>query len=202
MEVTSYKTAGSSSLAPFVKSMPAQDMIAFYHEPEGPGDWSSGPAFVAAFNAEYKAAHAANPKVKFGMIAGAYQYRTAGLGYSGSFLPPLADFYAVDTYRDGSTENAFGAIVPLTQVAEFQRWLSLVKGKGKPLMVTEYGRGTVGSGELATTPAKRASVIAQDLPYLRSLGFMMVSYWYSDFGPDGRAWRFTDQASINAWRNS
>ena len=201
MEVTSYKGQNASSLALFVRSMQPQDRLGFYHEPEGPGDWNTGADFVTAFTSEYHAAHAARSSVKFGMIAGAYQYRTAGRGYDGSFLPDpsVCDFYACDTYRDGSTENAFGAIDPLSQVEEFMRWYNLVKDRGRPLLVTEYGRGTVGSGEVASTPTKRAAVIPADLAWLAAHGFAGISLWYSDFGPDGRKWRFTDQPSINAW---
>ncbi|CAN5671237.1 hypothetical protein BH11MYX1_BH11MYX1_03470 [soil metagenome] len=203
IEITSYKTQHSSTLAAFVKSMEPQDMLAFYHEPEGPDDWASGAAYVAAFEAECRAAHRARPDVKFGMIAGGYQYHVGKRGYSGSYLPTnCIDFYAFDTYRDGSRETGSGSIEPLADVAEFQRWYSLVKDRGKPLLVTEYGRGTVGNGELASTPHKRAQVIPQDAAWLRSKKFVIWNLWYSDFGPDGRAWRFTDQASIDAWQNA
>lgn len=198
LEIISYKSsAGSANLTSFAKSLTHGEMMTLHHEPEGPTDYASGAQFISAFTTDYNIVHPLG--VPFGMIAGAYQYRAKGRGYNGSYIPSTADFYAVDTYRDGSREVGYGAIVPLTQVAEFQRWYSLVQGKGKPLMVTEYGRGTVGNGEVASTPTKRLAVLPMDIQWLRDHGFSAFALWFSNSGPDGRAWIPTDAGYYTAF---
>lgn len=189
LEIISFKSG--ANLESFLGSLKQGEMIAYHHEPEG--DYATGADFVAEWDGYYDRAKKAQPAVQFGMIAGGYQYRSAGKGYDGSFLPDRADWYSIDTYRDGSTENAFGAIVPLTDVAEFQRWYGLVKDRGRPLAVTEYGRGTVGGTEVASTPLKRRTILPSDIDWLRARGFFAFSLWFSDYGPDRRAWCPTDQ---------
>lgn len=198
VEIVSYKSSTATNVASFAASMRPGTMVAYHHEPEGPGEYDTGAQFVNAFQAE--AAKWAKVGVSLGMISGGYQWRARGRGRDGSFLPPAESvgWYAIDTYRDGSSEDAFGAIVPLTEVDEFQAWFAAVRDRGRDLWVTEYGRGTVGAGEVASTPRERAAVIPADAEYLTSLGFKGLVIWYSDFGPDGRSWRFTDQASLDA----
>lgn len=200
VEIVSYKSATDAAMGSFVASMRPGTLLAFHHEPEGPTDYPDGGAFLTAFAAEHARAHKAGTTL--GMISGGYQWRAGGRGADGSFLPPNADWYGIDTYRDGSHETGYGEIVPLAQVDEFQRWYAAVKDRGVPLLVTEYGRGTVGNGEVPSTPAKRAAAIAVDGPYLALLGFTAWCLWYSDYGPDGRSWRFTDADSLAAVRNA
>lgn len=196
VEVVSYKSATAANVRSFVESMRPGTLLAFHHEPEGPNEYDSGAQFVQAFNAEAAKVHDAGAQL--GMISGGYQWRAKGRGRDGSFLPDTADWLGFDTYRDGSNETGFGEIVPLASVDEFQAWYAAVKGRGLPLYITEYGRGTVGNGEVASTPSKRAAAIAADVPYLQGLGVRALILWYSDFGPDGRHWRFTDAASVQA----
>lgn len=200
-EFVSYKNNGGlANFTSFLGSVPANTRMIYYHEPEGPTDWPSGADFVAAFTAEYDMAKSIRPEIPFGMVAGGFQYRNSTKnGWDGSYLPPAnkVDFYAFDTYRDNT--NTFGEIVPLAQVVEFQRWLSFVQARGKALYITEYGRGVVGAGEMAGTADLRAATMTADYAYLTSLGVRGWMYWYCDFGPDGRPWKFTDQASIDAW---
>lgn len=207
VDIVSYKNHGTTAnFTSYLQSLRPQDRLVFYHEPEGPNDWTSGAAFVAAYVAEYDLAKSIRPDIRFGMISGGFQWRDGNRGADGSFLPPAdkVDFYAFDSYRDGSTDasvnpNGYGAIVPLQQVSEFQNWLGFVQSRGKPLLVTEYGRGVEGAG-YTWAPAQRANVIPQDAAYLKSLGFQNWMLWWCDLGPDGRSWKFSDQASIDAWR--
>lgn len=196
VEITSYKTT-QRHLASFVKSMRPQDMIAWWHEPEGPRDgWPPG-AYRSHFVKEYKAAHAANPQVKFGQISGGYQWRAGKRGADGGYLPPKGsvDWLGFDTYRTG-TDNRFNAILPLSQTDEFQRWYAKAKTYDVPLYITEYGRGVVGVPGAA---AKRAAVIPQDYAYLQAHGFAGFIVWYSNEGPSSKTWRFTDERSLAAW---
>ena len=198
VEIVSYKSSTAADMASFVASMRPGTLLAFHHEPEGPGEYDNGAQFVAAFDVEAAKAKAAG--IGLGMISGGYQWRKGKRGADGSFLPDSAAWLGFDTYRDGSNEVGYGEIVPLTDVDEFQAWYAAVKDRGLPLAVTEYGRGTVGNGEVASTPDKRAAAITADAPYLAELGFFAWVVWYSNFGPDGRSWRFTDPASLAAMR--
>lgn len=202
LEIISYKgSGGTANLTAFCRSLTAAGpaWLAKHHEPEGPTDYADGAAFLADWQPDYDVAHSLG--VTFGMIAGGYQYRAnGGNGFDGSYLPARADFYSIDTYRDGSADSGFGAIVTLDQVAEFQRWYTLVKDRGAPLAVTEYGRGTVGNGEVASTPQKRVAVLGPDVQWLRDHGFAVFSLWYSNYGPDGRAWCPTDSAWLTAFQ--
>lgn len=198
VEIASYKTP-QRNVASYVKSMRPQDMLAWWHEPEGSRDgWEPG-AYRAQFVKEYNTAHAANPIVKFGQISGGYQWRAGNRGADGAFLPPKGsvDWLGFDTYRTG-TDDKFNAIVPLAKVGEFQAWYKKAQTYDVPLYITEYGRGIVGVPGAA---ARRAAVIPEDFTYLKSLGFAGMIAWYSDEGPDSRSWRFTDGASIEALRS-
>jgi hypothetical protein len=200
-EIISFKDSSGANLESFVRSLSHGEMLTFYHEPEGPSDWADGKAYKTAWRALYRRSKAANSSTKFGMIAGAYQYRVGGLGYDGSFLPlGMADWFAVDTYRTGATESGFGSIVTLPNVAEFQRWYSFVAPTGRPLAITEYGRGTVGYGEVPSTPSKRIQVLAPDRQWASDHGFFAFDQWFSNYGPEGKPWVPTDQAFYDAFR--
>lgn len=189
----SYKTP-QTNIASFLKSLPASGRLTFHHEPEA--DYPSGAAFTGEFDREYQSAKAARSSIPFGMIAGAYQYRAGaggasqGNGYDGSYLPSEADFYGFDTYQPK------GPLTPLEKDPRFQRWYSLVKDRGKPLYVTEYGRGDTADHSL---DAERAALIPVDAAYLRKIGVQAWMYWFTS-GTTGVNWRFTDQGSIDAWR--
>jgi hypothetical protein len=201
--IVSYKSSGGN-LATYIKSIVGVNgQMAYHHEPEadyGTDGIAGGAKFVAEFVKEYDVAHAAAPGVPFGMIAGAYQYRRNGLGATGSFLPPAnkVDFYALDTYLTGGT--GVNAIQPLETEPRFQTWYNLVKGRGKPLYITEYGRGLVTD---KTQDPLRADVIAKDRAYLGKIGVKAWVYWWTADGAiatSGKDWQFKDTGSINAWK--
>lgn len=198
VEIASYKTP-QSNLASFVKSMRPQDLIAWWHEPEGPRDGWAPADYRTQFVQEYKTAHEANPDVKFGQISGGYQWRAGNRGAGGGYLPPKGsvDWLGFDTYRTG-TDDHVNAIVPLRQLPEFQAWYKKAKTYDVPLYITEYGRGVTGVPGAA---AKRAAVLPQDVAYLKQLGFSGIVVWYSNEGPNSKSWRFTDEPSLKALRS-
>jgi hypothetical protein len=185
----SFNTASEANLRSYVASADPGTKMVLHHEPEG--DFPSGADYVKWFDAQAAIIHDASdlPCVH---AAAAYEYRSGGVGVDGSWVPDSADIYTIDTYR-----RTLADMVPLEQDDRFQRWLALVQPKGKPIGITEYGRGLIGQG--AATDAKRAELIAIDGDYLRSLGAVVWMYWWTS-GSAGN-WRFTDQASIDAWRS-
>lgn len=190
----SYKSP-QTNVGAYIGTLPANARLTFHHEPEagsGNGDFTSGQEFTGMFGREYAAAHAARWDIRFGMIAGAYQYQAGRNGYDGSYLPDPAscDFYGIDTYQRGDKP-----LIPLEQEPRFQRWYSLVRDRGRPLYITEYGRG------LSSQPQandQRAKVIAVDAPYLASIGVSVWLFWWA--GGSAGSWTFSDQPSIDAWR--
>lgn len=187
----SYKKRGNA--AKFARSIPSGRRIRliYHHEPEN--DYGgNGAAFVKEFKAEYRAVKKANPKVQMGMAAMTYQYAHGRAGQSGSFLPPASsvDFYAADNYE--------AKILPkgLAGDPEFQGWYKLVKNRGKELELTEYG---VGATDLKASGTQRAAVIRRDDAWLTGNGrFGSWLYWYKN--GTNHDWRFTDSASVKAWR--
>ncbi len=196
VDVVSYKTP-QKNLAAYVATMRKQDLITWHHEPEGPKDGFTPAGYRNAFVKEYAAAHQARASVKFGMISGGFQWREGNPGYGGGFLPPKGsvDWLGFDSYRTGA--GARNAVVPLTQVAEFQSWYAIAKTYGVPLYVTEYGRGSTtvpGSGD------QRPSVIRADHDYLTANNFAGWIFWYPENGID-KQWYFTDSSSLAALRS-
>jgi hypothetical protein len=194
-EIISFKSDPNGNLEAFVKALRGtKPKIINHHEPEA--DYANGADFVREWDGFRNRAKAARPDVQFGMIAGAYQYRTGKAGVSGSFLPPDADWYGIDTYRKG-TDAVFNAVVPLAKCDEFLRWRDLVADKNPdaPLWVTEYGRG------LVPTPAKqRMDTMNADVAYLKEEGFAGILYWWSNRSNlAAEQWRFTDPGSIETW---
>lgn len=191
--IVSYKTPGPNTPG-YARSLAAVGgFLVWHHEPEA--DFPSGAAFVQQWQQERATVKSAAPGLPFGMIAGAFQYAAGNNGYDGSYIPDGADFYCVDTYLQGSATPP-NKIQPLATEPRFQRWLSFVQPKGKPLGVTEYGRGLT---DTTQWDAQRAQVIPQDADYLKSLGFKWWLYWYTS-GGGSKSWRFTDAASQAAWR--
>lgn len=200
VEIVSFTSATDANIKSFVASARPGTLFCYRHECEKPTLFADGAAWKTAYHAMQAKFHALGAQL--GIISAGYQYRSGQRAYDGSFIVADADWYAIDTYRDGSTEASFGAIVPLTDVAEFQRWYGFVKDLGCPLGVTEYGRGTTGAtdGQLASAADKRATVLPMDVQYLQGLGFFCLSYWYSNVGPDGRSWAFNDKLSLDNFR--
>lgn len=184
----SYNSASEANLRSYVASADPGTKMVLHHEPEG--DFSSGKAYTAWFTSQAKIIHAVNPSMPVVHAAAAYGYRVNGEGYDCSYVPKDADIYTIDTYR-----RKLPDMVPLSKDDRFQRWLSCLPAD-KPMGITEYGRGLVTTDK--ATNAKRAELIKEDAAYLRSLGRAVVwMYWWTSGGAGN--WRFTDQASIDAW---
>lgn len=187
----SFNTATDANLRSYVTSADPGTKMVLHHEPEG--DFSSGAAYVSWFDRERAVIKAANPNMPVVHAAAAYGYRANGEGADCSYVPKDADIYTIDTYRRTAAD-----MVPLAQDDRFQRWLSCVPA-GKPIGITEYGRGV--APFTSQMNALRAANIAKDATYLRSnpAGHKAVvwMYWWTSGGAGN--WRFTDQASINAW---
>lgn len=206
-------SAGNASLQAFLDSLSPGDRLLYHHEPEGfvtidgvkTPEYASGADYVAEFTTVANRIHALKPDAKVGHSAGGFQYSSKGRGYDGSFIPPptVCDFYGFDSYQDSTSATGYGSIKPIQDDARFARWYSLVEPyhrlNGKELHINEYGRGVVGLNEVSDTPARRAAVIPLDYAWLKAAGFVRWSYWFSNVGPDGRQWQFTDAASMSAW---
>jgi hypothetical protein len=200
--IISYKTP-TTNVASFVRSIPASRpvIMAFHHEPEG-GDFPSGPTFVSQFQTQSQLIRSASqPNVRVAMIAGAYQYGSGRNGAAGQYLPApsYVDMYTVDTYQrhpDGSG---------LATDANFQGWYNLVKGRGKPLGITEYG---LNSDNTAAGNAAQVTTMRADNAWLIAHGpFAVLSYWWSiekmtvsQAISTSQNWQFTGAASIAEWR--
>ncbi len=195
--IVSYKTP-SANTASYVKSIPAgADVeLCFHHEPEG--DYAHGADFVKAFDIEADVVHKANPAMHFDYIALGYAYQggpTSSAGMDGSYVPDKSDFNYVDSYQRS-------AIQPAQTDPKVQNFIKALHAKGKKFNgFTEYGRGVVAPGasfnqSIATA---RAKIIAVDATYIKTLPDVNVwAYWYTT-GSAGQ-WRFTDSASIDAWK--
>ena len=202
-EIISYKSATAANVASYVASMRPGDLLCFHHEPEGPNDYADGAAFVAAWNEQHAMVEAAGGQL--GMTAGSYQYRSGGRGADGSFLPDPAKcaWYSVDDYQGGGADGEYGHIDSYASGAngQFWGWYNLVKDLGRPLLVTEYGRGSRDREPYATE--QRLAVIPQDEAWLTAAGFTHWIYWYEDsqngVPEPGKQWVFDDQESIDLW---
>lgn len=200
--IVSYKTQ-NTNVASYVSSIPSNQAVqlVYHHEPEG--DYTSGSTFVSQFNAQEQIAHQANPTVPFAFIAGGYQYGAPGRnGYDGSFIPPNADRYYLDSYQRGT---AASPIQPASQDPSVQRYITLLNQRGKLFNgFTEYGRGVVPQGGTLTDAMvqQRVNVFSADDNYLHNLpGVQVWSYWYTTDLASGDQWRLTDSTSQHAWRN-
>lgn len=202
--IPSFKSV-TSTTAGYVKAMRDPAWLVFHHEPEA--DYTNsggGAAFVSQFRSAYDAIKAANPNVQVAMVAGGFQYRDGNHGADGSFIPPAdkCDGYFFDSYRTGA--SASSPLEPIQQMEEFINWYGFVSGLGKPLGITEYGRGWENT-DGSVTPAQRANILATrpglmqtDYAYLKGLGFALWNLWWNSNSP-GDDWKFSDQPSIDAW---
>jgi len=206
--IVSYKHP-SANTALYVKSIPrgVNVEMVFHHEAEGPHDYPgdpsvAGPAFVKAFDAEAAVIHRANPKMRVAFVGGGYQYKgapggTRGLG--GYFIPNGADDFYLDSYQRTT-------MVPAQQDPSLQNYIKELAKKGHQFNgYTEYGRGVIAPGTTSSpaVAAARANVIKVDAAYLKSLPNVDVwAYWFTTDLVNGDQWRFTDAASISAWKTA
>ncbi len=207
-EIISYKSADQATVTSFVQSMRPGDLLVFHHEPEGP-DYANGAAFIAEWNQQQAWVEAAGGEL--GMIAGDYQYRPGGNAPDGSYLPDpdKCAFYGVDTYSANPAAGQWDTMYALDEGAagdnQFWGWYNLVKDLGKPLLVTEYGRGTRGYDP--DDIAKRLDIMPRDHTWLLEHGFTHWMYWFEDgqagvldeHGTTTGGWLFTDQDSLDMW---
>ncbi|MGH3448738.1 MAG: hypothetical protein ACRDP4_14055 [Nocardioidaceae bacterium] len=200
-EIISYKSATQANIESYVASMRPGDLLCYFHEPEN--DFGGvGADFVAAWTAQQEMVGSAGGEL--GMIAMSYQYAGGRNGQDGSFLPPadLCAWYGVDDYEGGAAKGDYGHIAPLSEDdGQFNNWYQLVKALGRPLLITEYGRGTRDREPYATQ--QRLDVIPQDEQWLIDNGFSHWLYWFEDgqggIPGSGGQWIFDDQASIDLW---
>lgn len=204
--VVSFKTPGANDI-PFAQSCPAGTRVIFHHEPEDADDTygGDGTKFVAAYTPVYDKLKAANPQLLVGMAAMTFQYNPNNApiqqqGVDGSFIPPAdkVDFYSADNYQNKPSGKG------LVNDPAWLGWYKLVKDKGKPLALAEYGMGVNPVGYTVDAwAAQRAASIKADAVYLRTLpGFQLPGafwlYWYNT-GAQGD-WRFTDPGCAAAWQ--
>jgi len=201
--IVSYKQPSANTTA-YVQSIPAGYTVemAFHHEPEGPKDYPgppsvAGPRFVRDFIAQADLIRSANPQMRVAFIAGAYQYRAGGRGMGGYFIPTTADDYYLDSYQRVR-------IRPAAKDPEVQNFIAELGRKRLHFNgFAEYGRGASAVGPPgAAAAAARAAVIATDAAWLKSQPDVNLwIYWYTPGLGSGKQWRFTDQASLQAWRS-
>jgi hypothetical protein len=195
--VISYKTP-DTNVAAYAASIPAgEDVeICYHHEPEA--DYTAGSVFVAEFDRQAATIHAANPAIPVAYIAGMFQYRPGQHGYDGSYIPTKADRHYADSYLPTAA-----LIVPAQSEPTLTRFRSLLAAAGKTWDgLTEYGRGVIRSGasfDQAVADA-RVQAIQADATWLPTTTCRLWSYWYTTDLASGDQWRFTDSASISAWR--
>lgn len=182
-----------ANLKSYLADMDPRTVLIFHHEPEG--DYASGKAFTDKFDHYADIVHTTSPGTWLVHAASGYNYGGSRAGVDGSYIPDSADAYTIDSYQ-GRTSAA--DMEPLAQDDQFQKWLSLVQPKGKPLGITEYGRGTEPS--TATTNSKRIELMRTDHEYLKSLGFVTWQLWWAAKTADDD-WTFKDPNGQAAWRD-
>jgi len=198
--IVSYKQP-TSNVTSYARSIPADEdvQLVFHHEAEA--DYPSGSKFVSQFNAQEQLVKKANPDVPFAFVAGGFAYRKGQPGYDGSFIPPNADYYYLDSYQRG---DGWSQLQPAEKDPSVQRYRSLLAAKGHQFNgFTEYGRGAVDRSHPLTRAMvhQRMKVFAADERYLRSLPEIRVwTYWDTTDRPSGTQWRLTDKKSQKAWR--
>jgi hypothetical protein len=205
--IISYGTP-TVNVASYVSSIPASRnaVIIFGHEPEHPGAFRNGAAFVTAFTAQsalirHAAGKAAN--VRVAMASETYQYGGKGFGSRGlgcSFIPPAGDvdYYYADNYETTPTGKG------LATDPKWLNWLNCVKNHGRRLGLAEYGLGTCnGTSKRVATLQADATYLRTRLPAITGFRTQLWSYFWSSRGTksgscnDGQ---FTDSATISAWR--
>lgn len=205
--IISYGTP-TTHVTSYVSSIPASRnaVIIFGHEPEHPGAFRNGAAFVTAFAAQsalirHAAGKAGN--VRVAMAAETYQYGGKGFGSRGlgcSFIPPASevDYYYADNYETTPTGKG------LSTDPKWLNWLNCVKNKGRRLGLAEYGLGTCnGASKRLSTLQADASYLRTKLPAITGFRTQLWSYFWSSRGTKPGSCnngQFTDSAMISAWR--
>jgi hypothetical protein len=202
MCIVSYKTP-TTNVAAYVKSIPSGRpvIMVFYHEPEG-GGFSTGSAFVTAFEAQSNLIRAAagRSNIQVAMVAGtSRQYANrSGRGWDCSYIPSAryVNHYFADIYDPTGDllENDPG----------FTRWRYCTAGRHRSRGITEWG---IGPTRCITSGLTRAEVMARDEQWL--LGpfplMYLLEYWWVDNSATGGAcadWKFSSPAEVSAWKSA
>ncbi|GAB3822203.1 hypothetical protein [Kribbella italica] len=156
------------ALAEWLKNKPETFFI-WYHEPE---DNMSGPVFAKAFQRVRDVMKAANPGVKVGYSAMAYQW-----GFPKSTKDPkpwrvAADFYGADTYSGGTQP----ATAILSEHKGHQRWYDELVLK-TPGASTKWGLTERGFKQ-TKSDSRRAADIDRETAYLKTLKTPPSFYLY------------------------
>ncbi len=203
MCIVSYKTP-TVNVAAYVKSVPTGRpvIMVFHHEPED-GDFPSGSAFVAAFEAQsnlIRAAAAGRSDIQVAMVAGtSRQYANpSGHGWDCSYIPPAryVDHYFADIYDPTG--------VMLENDPGFTRWQYCTAGRHRSRGITEWG---IGPTKCMTSGLTRAHVMARDEQWLRERFphmYLLEYWWVDDSATEGTCadWKFTSPAEISAWKSA
>ncbi len=195
--IISFLNSSPANTAQFVRSIPAGAPVelVYHHEPEGTHNDYPGPAaqagakFVNEFNAQAQVIHA-NSNVPVAFIGGGFQYRNGNRGIGGNFIPPTADYYYMDSYQQNAD------LRPAAQDQSVTNFRAELSKKGKHFSgFSEYARGTA-----SANPAARVNVLNADNAWLRSIGARVWVYWWAYSRQTGDNWKFTDSASMSAWK--
>lgn len=183
-----------ANLRSYLASMDPRTVLIFHHEPEG--DYASGSDFVSKFDHFANIVHNNSPGTWIVHAASGYNYGGSRPGTTGAYIPDSADAYTIDSYQGRVSASD---MEPLEQDDQFQKWLSLVGPKGKPIGITEYGRGMEPS--TATEDTKRIQLMQADHAYLKSLPNVATwQYWWAAKNADDD-WTFDDPAGQQQWRD-
>jgi len=187
-----------AAVAAWARSVPRTGVYATsYHEPEND---MSGAQFVAMHRHLYTVVKVANSTIQWGPVYMSYWWqpsRLASIGGAAAWWvgSDKADFTAIDNY---STPNP----IQLNQDVQFMTWYNSMLGKGRPMLITEYGQYSIrpGYGIDPAMQAKRARTIAADAAWIRSQGRIKMWLYWNGTGAQGN-WTLTDAASKQAWKN-
>lgn len=181
---------------------PENDTPAFQPAPSNPAFPGGASQFVQMFQRVYSVCKPENPMVRIGPchLGSAWKAGAPVTGGAGSlryeaedWIVPIShcDFYGVDTYDAAATSGR----TTLATAANFQRWYSYFRGRGRPLLIAEFGR-VINPND----PTARPSELIASAEWARNTGeFEAILYWDGD-DPNTGAWSLTDQASRDAWR--
>lgn len=213
--VVTYRDAQIPSLPAYVESIPAdrEVWLAYAQEAE---DWYPGGDYAAFKATTIRCSMAiravGHPNVKVLQNCAGSKYGVAGsTAQQGLWAadPAWVDVYSIDCYQNQAAGK--WPTQGLANYPEFQNWLSVYAGRGRPLAITEYGLNAC-SGNAA-----RNARLQQDCAYLRKAfggGPGAVSpfplaawlYWYSNCTSDTigadctTQHQFTDAATISTWK--
>lgn len=180
---------------------PENDTPAFQPAPKNPAFPGGAAQFVAMFQRFYTLVKAANDMVQCGPVHLGSAWKTGAPVTGGpgtprydadawKVPPQYCDFYGVDTYNAQSSSGR----TTLVSADNFQRWYGHFRGRGRPLVIPEFGR-VVNPND----PEARPREILASVDWIKNTGeFTMILYWDSD-DPNTGAWSL-DAAGRDAWR--